>query len=86
MELKKHSICMRQMTFGYSTGRTSELILADVIWLRTVGMFLDYKFAYSRDSDCIKLVNVFPHADALHTRYLLEPITMYATKKEINQY
>ncbi len=29
MELQKHLICMKQMTFGCSTGQTCELILAD---------------------------------------------------------
>jgi hypothetical protein len=57
-----------------------------LIWLRGVGMFLDYKFTYSTDSDCTELLVVFSPADALHIRYPLEPITMYATKREINQY
>jgi hypothetical protein len=29
MALRKHLICVRQMTFGYSTGRTRELMIAD---------------------------------------------------------
>ncbi len=57
-----------------------------MIWLRRVGMFLDYKFAFSTDSDCTDLLDVFSPADALHIRYPLEPITIYATKQEIDQY
>jgi hypothetical protein len=47
-------------------------------------MFLGYKSAYSTDSDCTELLDVFPAADALHIRYPLEPITIYATKQEIS--
>ncbi len=57
-----------------------------MIWLRRVEMFFDYKFAYSTDSDCTKLFDVFKPADALHIGYPLEPITIYATKQEIDQY
>jgi hypothetical protein len=49
-------------------------------------MFLDYKFAYSTDSVCTELLDVFSPADALHIKYPLEPITIYATKQEIEQY
>ncbi len=73
------------MTFGYITGRTGELILR-MIWLCWVRIFLDYKFAYSSDSHCTELLDVFSSADALHIKYPLEPITKYATKQEINQY
>ena len=57
-----------------------------MIWLRRVGMFLDYKFAYSTDSNCTELLDVFSPAHALHIRYSLEPITIYASKQESNQY
>jgi hypothetical protein len=57
-----------------------------MIWLRRTGIFLDYKFAYSTDSDCTELLDILSPADALHIRYPLEPITIYATKQEINQY
>jgi hypothetical protein len=30
------------------------------IWLRRVGMFPDYKIAYSKDSECTELLDVFP--------------------------
>jgi hypothetical protein len=50
-------------------------------------MFLDYKFAYSTDSDCTELFDVFSPqaADALHIhlKYPLAPITIYATKQEV---
>jgi hypothetical protein len=49
-------------------------------------MFLDYKFAYSTDSGCTELLDVFSPADALHIKYPLMPITMYVTKQEIDQY
>ncbi len=45
-----------------------------MIWLCRVGMFLDYKFAYSTDSDCTELLDVFSPADALHIKYPLEPM------------
>jgi hypothetical protein len=49
-------------------------------------MILDYKFASYMDSDWTELLDAFLPADALHIRYPLEPITIYATKQEINQY
>ncbi len=49
-------------------------------------MFLDNKFAYSTDSDCTDSLDIFSPADALHTKYCLEPITIYSTKQEIGQY
>ena len=30
-----------------------------LIWLRRVGMFLDYKIAHSKDSECTELLDVF---------------------------
>jgi hypothetical protein len=39
-------------------------------------MFLDYKFAYSTDSDCTELLDLFSPADALHIKYPLESITI----------
>ena len=49
-------------------------------------MFLDCKIAYSKDSECTESLNVFSPADALHVQYPLSPITMYATKHEVEQY
>jgi hypothetical protein len=49
-------------------------------------MFLDYKIAYSKDSDCSELLDVFSPADALRVKYPLSPITIYATKQEVEQY
>ncbi len=57
-----------------------------MIWQRRVGMFLDHKFAYSKDSECTELLDCFSPADAMHTRYPLEPIRIYATKQEIDDY
>jgi hypothetical protein len=50
-----------------------------MIWLRRVGMFLDYKIAYSKYSECTESLYSFTPADALHAKYPLSPITMYAT-------
>ncbi len=41
-----------------------------MIWQRRVGIFLDYKIAYSKDSKCTELLGWFSPADAMHTRYL----------------
>jgi hypothetical protein len=49
-------------------------------------MFLDYKIAYSKDSECTESLDDFPPADALHGKYPLSPITIYATKQEVEQY
>jgi hypothetical protein len=49
-------------------------------------MFLDYKIAHSKDSECTELLNDFSPADALHVKYPLSPITIYATKQEVKQY
>ncbi len=57
-----------------------------MIWLRRVTMFLDYKIAYSKDSDCTEMRDVFSPADAMHIKYPLSPITIYAIKQEIEQY
>jgi hypothetical protein len=57
-----------------------------MIWLRKVGIFLDYKTAYSKDSECTDLLGWFTPADAMHTRYTLDPIKIYATKREVNEY
>jgi hypothetical protein len=40
-----------------------------MIWLRRVGMFLDYKIPHSKDSDCTELLNAFSPADVLHIKY-----------------
>jgi hypothetical protein len=49
-------------------------------------MFLDHIFAHSTDSDCTELFDVFSPADALQIKYPLGPITIYATKQEIDEY
>ncbi len=36
--------------------------------------------------DCTALLDVFSPADALHIKYPLIPITIYATTQEIDQY
>jgi hypothetical protein len=46
-------------------------------------MFLDYKIAHSKDSECTELLDVFSPADALHVKYPLSPIKIYATKQEV---
>jgi hypothetical protein len=48
-------------------------------------MFLDYKIAYSKDSECTESLDVFPPADALHVKYALSATTIYATKQEVEQ-
>ncbi len=57
-----------------------------MIWLRIVGMFLDYEIADSKDSECTELFDIFSPADALHVKYPLSPIKIYATKPEVEQY
>jgi hypothetical protein len=57
-----------------------------MIWLRRVGFFLDYKIAYSEDFECTKLLGWFSLAGVMHTRYSLDPIKIYATKREVNEY
>jgi hypothetical protein len=57
-----------------------------MIWLRRVGIFLDYKIAYSKNSECTELLGWFSPADAMHTRYPLDPIKIYATKWEVIEY
>jgi hypothetical protein len=66
--------------------RVSNVICRRMVWLRIVGMFLDYKFAHSTESDCTELLDVFSPADALHIKYPLDPIKMYKTKHEIDAY
>jgi hypothetical protein len=53
-----------------------------MIWLRRVGMFLGYNIAYSKDSECTESLDVFSPADALHVKYPLSPITIYANKPD----
>ena len=79
MELQKHLKCMKQMTFGCSTGQTRGLTLADE-W-----------FGYA-ESECFsttksltqRILNALSvkqlSADALHVKYPLSPIKIYATK------
>ncbi len=49
-------------------------------------MFLNYKIAYLKDSECTESLDVLTPADALHVKYPLSPITIYATKQEVEQY
>jgi hypothetical protein len=44
------------------------------------------QIAYSKDSECTESLDVFTPADALHVKYPLLPITIYATKQEVEQY
>jgi hypothetical protein len=58
-----------------------------MIWLLKVGLFLDYKIAYSNDSESTKvtkLLECFSPADAVHTKYPLQPININATKQQID--
>ncbi len=57
-----------------------------MIWLRSVGMFLDYKIAHAKDAECTVLLDVFSPTDAMHVRYPLSPIEIYATKQEVTMY
>jgi hypothetical protein len=57
-----------------------------MIWLQKVGMFLDCKTNYSKDFECIELLDCFSPADAMHTKYPQQPIKRYATKQEIYEY
>jgi hypothetical protein len=57
-----------------------------MIWLRRVGMFLDDKIAYSKDSECTESLYDFSPADVLHVKYPLSPITISETKQEVEQY
>jgi hypothetical protein len=57
-----------------------------MIWLRRVGMFLDYKFTYSTDSDCTELLDVFSPAVASDIKNPLKPFAICATKQKIEQY
>jgi hypothetical protein len=49
-------------------------------------MFPDYKIAHSKDSECTELLDVFSPADALHVKYPLSPVKIYATKQEVDMY
>ncbi len=56
-------------------------ICGRVIWLERVGV-LDYKFADSKDYKCTELLDCFLPADAMHSKYPLEPmlpVQRYAT-------
>ncbi len=56
-----------------------------MMWLGKVRIFLDYKAAYSKDSECTELLGCFQPADAMHTKYPFEPITIYTTKDEVER-
>ena len=49
-------------------------------------MFPDYKIAHSKDSECTVLLDVFSPTDAMHVKYPLSPIEIYATKEEVTMY
>jgi hypothetical protein len=53
-----------------------------MIWLRRVGILLNYKIAYSKDSECTELLGWF------HLQMLCIPDTLsiHATKREVNEY
>ncbi len=53
-----------------------------MILLCRVRKFRDYTSAYSKDSECIELLDCFSPAVAVHTRCPLETIKIYATKQE----
>jgi hypothetical protein len=57
-----------------------------MILLRRAGIFLDYKIAYSKNSECTELLGWFSPAEAMHTRYSLDPIKIYATKRKVSEY
>ncbi len=57
-----------------------------MIWLRRVRMFLYYKIAYSKDSECTELLGWFSPADVMHTRYSFDPIKIHSTKSEDDEY
>ncbi len=54
-----------------------------MIWLCRVRIFLDYKIAYSKDSECTELLAWFSPADAMHAIYTFDPIKIYAPKREV---
>jgi hypothetical protein len=56
-----------------------------IIWLRRVGMFLEYKFAYSKDSECTESLDVISLADALHVKYPLSTICYQAGGRTIQR-
>ncbi len=57
-----------------------------MIWLCRVGIFLDYKIAYTKDSECTALLGWFSRADAMHTSFSLDAIKIYATKRMVDEY
>jgi hypothetical protein len=57
-----------------------------MIWFQKVEMFLNYTVAYSKYPECTELFDCFSPADAMHTKYPLEPIKIYAIKQEIDEY
>ncbi len=57
-----------------------------MFWLRSIGIFLDYKIAFSKDSEGTEMLGWFSPANTMNTRYSVNPIKMYATKREVNEY
>ncbi len=50
-------------------------------------MFLDYKITYSKDAECIELLEfILSCRRFLHIKYPLSTITIYATKQEVERY
>jgi hypothetical protein len=49
-------------------------------------MFLDYKSAHAKDAQCTVLLGVYSPTDALHVKYPLSPIEIYATRLEVDIY
>ncbi len=56
-----------------------------MIWLRIVGIFLDYKSRNRRILNVLSCLVGSP-ADAMHTRYSLDPIKLYVPKREVHEY
>ncbi len=54
--------------------------------MATQSLFLDYKIAYLKNSKCAELLDWFSPAAAMHTRYSLDPIKIYAIKRDVNEY
>jgi hypothetical protein len=52
----------------------------------TTALHARYKIAYSKDSEFTESLDVISPADALHVKYPLSPIMIYAIKQEVEQY
>jgi hypothetical protein len=70
---------MKQMTFGRSTGLTNDLVTQS----RNISRL---QIAYSKDSECTELLDDFFSCRCFAVKYPLSPITIHATKQEVEQY